>query len=65
MNEQRPHTVREIRQAKKITSRQLADAAGVSLRVEYLLEIGCKVTDEERDQILRALSALTGQVYAV
>jgi hypothetical protein len=54
-------TVAKIRREHPgLTSRQVADMAGVPLRIEYLMEIGGTVSRQEADQVLRALSTLTG-----
>jgi hypothetical protein len=54
-------TVAQIRREHPgLTSRQVADMAGVPLRIEYLMEIGSTVSRQEADQVLRALSKLTG-----
>ena len=54
-----------VRQANNLTSRQLADAAGVPLRVEYLAEIGGRVEETEVSLLLEALSKLTGNQYTL
>jgi hypothetical protein len=36
-----------IRKENNLTSRQLADAAGVELRIEYLAEIDGRIEEEE------------------
>ena len=54
-----------IRREHKLTSAQLAEAAGVPLRVVYLCEIGGLVEEEEARKVLKALSRLTGKVYTL
>jgi hypothetical protein len=52
-------TIKAIRQRHGVTAQDLAAMAGVPLRVEYLMEIGCPVSQEDAAKIWRALSALT------
>ncbi|HLZ59278.1 MAG TPA: hypothetical protein VKR06_20235 [Ktedonosporobacter sp.] len=54
-----------IRREHGLTSAQLAEAAGVPLRVAYLGEIGGLVGEEDAMMILKALSRLTGNIYTV
>src|SRR6266516_2555509 len=42
-----------------------AEAAGVPLRIEYVIEIGGIVTQGEAEQVLTAFSRLTGQEYSL
>jgi hypothetical protein len=58
-------TVMEIRQAHQLTSQQVADEAGVPLRVAYLLEIGGLVHKREAGKVIAALATLTGEPYTV
>ena len=58
-------TLQQIRREHNITSRAVAEEAGVDFRTEYLLEIGAAVTRDDALKILSALSTLTGQRYAV
>ena len=55
----------QIRQAKKLTSRQVADAAGVPLREEYLYEIGGIIGPESKEKLIQALSSLTSYHYVL
>src|SRR5579875_649584 len=50
-----------LRREKGLTSRQVAEAAGVSLREEYLFEIGGIVSKEIEQKIMQAFQQLTGE----
>ena len=52
-------TIKEIRQRHGITAQNLAERAGVPLRVEYLMEIGCPVSQIDAAKIMQALFTLT------
>ncbi len=57
-------TLQQIRRTyKTITLREVADAAGVSPGVEYLMEIGGSVREEDATKILAAFSYLCGKQY--
>jgi hypothetical protein len=58
-------TLMQVRRESKLTSRQLANAAGVPLHVEYLAEIGGLVGKVEAESLLGALSHLTGKEYTL
>ena len=58
-------TLQTLRRKTPLTSRQVAEAAGVPLRIEYLLEIGGIVTQGEAEQVLAAFSRLTGTEYSL
>ncbi len=58
-------TLQEVRRKTAQTSRQLAEAAGVPLRIEYLMEIGGSVEQKDAERILEALSRLTGETYSL
>jgi DNA-binding XRE family transcriptional regulator len=58
-------TLQQIRREYNITSRAVAEEAGVEFRTEYLLEIGAAVKREDALKILSALSTLTGQRCAL
>jgi hypothetical protein len=58
-------TLQQIRREHNITSRAVAEEAGVDFRTEYLMEIGAAVTRDDALKILSALSTLTGECYAV
>jgi transcriptional regulator with XRE-family HTH domain len=60
--ERKPH-IRDIRRQYGLTSRAVADAAGIDLYTEYLLEIGGPVSNREIEQVLQALSHLTGEQF--
>ncbi len=60
---ERKPKIRDIRRQYGLTSRDVADAAGVELQTEYLLEIGGLVGSEEVEQVLNALSRLTGEQF--
>ncbi len=55
--------IRDIRRQYGLTSRDVADAAGVELQTEYLLEIGGLVSSKEVECVLDALSHLTGEQF--
>jgi transcriptional regulator with XRE-family HTH domain len=57
-------TIKEIRQRHGITAQDLAAQAGVPLRVEYLMEIGCPVSQIDATKIMHALFALTNGTAA-
>ena len=50
----------QLRREKGLTSKAVAEVAGISLREEYLFEIGGFVSDEARQKILHAFEKLTG-----
>src|SRR5713226_4530382 len=54
-------TLMQVRRENNLTSRQLADAAGIPLRVEYLAEIGGLVEEMEAGLLLEAISKLTSK----
>jgi len=56
-------TLMQVRRENDLTSRQLADAAGIPLREEYLAEIGGLVDEEDALKILEALCHLTSKHY--
>jgi hypothetical protein len=58
-------TLQQIRREHTITSRAVAEEAGVDFRTEYLLEIGAAVERDDALKILSALSTLTGERCAV
>jgi hypothetical protein len=60
--ERKPH-IRDIRRQYGLTSRTVADAAGLDLYTEYLLEIGGLVSNREVELVLQALSRLTGEQF--
>ena len=51
----------QLRREKGLTSGAVAEAAGVSLREEYLFEIGGIVDEEIKRKILKAFEQLTGK----
>jgi len=55
----------QVRREHDLTSRQLADAAGIPLRVEYVAEIGGLVEEMEAGLLLEAVSNLTGKQYTL
>ncbi len=60
MNHVQPHTtLKDIRQHYGVTAQDLAAMAGVPLRIPYLMEIGCPVSQNDAAKVLRALSTLT------
>ncbi len=54
-----------LRRKTPWTSREVAEAAGVPLRIEYVMEIGGMVTTEDAEKVLAAFSQLTGQEYSL
>ncbi len=52
-------TIKDIRQRHNLTAERIAQVAGVPLRVEYLMEIGCPVSKDDARKVLLALSSLT------
>jgi len=52
-------TIKDIRQRHRITTQDLAEMAGVPLRVPYLMEIGCPVSQIDATKVMQALFALT------
>ncbi|HEY4034336.1 MAG TPA: hypothetical protein VGL94_10270 [Ktedonobacteraceae bacterium] len=56
---QQQATIKDIRQRHGVTAQDLAEMAGVPLRIEYLMEIGCPVSQNDAVKVMRALSALT------
>jgi len=63
--ESRPTLMQLRRSLGTITSRQVAELAGVPLHEEYLMEIGRPVTRQLAETILHALSLLAGQHYTL
>ena len=51
--------IKQIRQQYNLTAQQVAEMAGVPLRVEYLMEIGCPISTDDATKVMRALSILT------
>jgi transcriptional regulator with XRE-family HTH domain len=56
---QQQATIKDIRQRHGVTAQDLAEMAGVPLRVAYLMEIGCPVSRNDATRIMQALFALT------
>ena len=54
-----------IRQAHNLTSRQVAERAGLSLRIEYVAEIGGVVEKGDAKRIAEAISTLAGKRYTL
>lgn len=48
-----------------LTSRMVAEKAGVSLTTEYLMEIGGSVKREEAEKFINAFSTLVGIKYSL
>jgi transcriptional regulator with XRE-family HTH domain len=53
--------IKRLRQQYNLTARQVAEMAGVPLRVEYLMEIGCPVSADEAMKVMQALSILSSE----
>ncbi|MBV9614576.1 MAG: hypothetical protein JO031_03865 [Ktedonobacteraceae bacterium] len=58
-NQPFPMNFQRLRREKGLTSRAVAEAAGISLREEYLFEIGGVVSDEIKQKIMQAFQQLT------
>ncbi len=59
-------TLQQIRWTQQgLTSQALAQAAGVPLRIEYLMEIGAWVSRQEAEKVLVALSQIAGHKYTL
>lgn len=56
-------TLQQVRRKTSLTSRQVAEMAGVPLRIEYMMEIGSHVSLEDALKVIAALSQLTGHTY--
>lgn len=56
------NSFQQLRRAKGLTSREIADAAGVSLAEEYLFEIGGIINKEARQKVMQAFQKLTGTI---
>jgi len=52
-------TIKHIRQQYNLTAQEVAETAGIPLRVEYLMEIGCPVSRDDVTKVMQALSTLT------
>ncbi len=52
-----------IRREHGLTSQQVAEAAGLPLRIEYLCEIGVEIEEEDVQKIVLAMQRLTGCNY--
>ena len=52
-------TIKHIRQQYNLTAQEVAETAGIPLRVEYLMEIGCPVSKDDVTKVMQALSILT------
>lgn len=55
----------EIRRESGLTSRQVADAANVPLRDEYMFEIGGVISHDAKEKVIQALSILTNHQYVL
>jgi hypothetical protein len=58
-------TLMQIRRDHGLQSSELANVAGVPLRIEYQAEIGALIDRNEAEKILHALSSLTGTRYSL
>ena len=56
-------TLQQVRREHNLTSRAVAEAAGVELRIEYLMEIGGMVSLADAQRVLQALSRLAHRPY--
>jgi hypothetical protein len=57
------HQFQHLRRNSGLQSRAVANAAGVSLREEYLFEIGGVIPIATKEKIVAAFSALTNHPY--
>jgi len=64
-NEKLRPTLRDVRRLHDLTSQHVADAAGVPLRTEYLMEIGGVVSREDAEKVLTAVATLTQYHYTL
>ena len=55
----------QVRRQAGLTSRAVAETAGVPLRDEYIFEPGAKVDQETKQKLIQALSRLTGHTYTL
>ena len=62
-HDNKPTLMQLRRSLGSITSRQVAELAGVPLREEYLMEIGQPVTRDFAERIMGALSTLAEKQY--
>lgn len=53
-------SLRELREKYSLTAQRVAEAAGVPLRIEYLMEIGGIIKREDAELVLDAIFRLTG-----
>jgi len=53
--------IKQVRQQYGLSAQQVADIAGVPLRVEYLMELGCPVRSDDVLKVMHALSVLTNE----
>jgi hypothetical protein len=58
-------TLQALRRKTPLTAREVAEAAGVPLRIEYVMEIGGVVSQQEAEKVLAAFSRLTGETYSL
>jgi hypothetical protein len=62
-NNQEKARLMQVRQDAGLTTKQVADQAGLPLRDVYAAEIGIPVDEEVALKILMALSLLTGRIH--
>jgi len=58
-------TFQQLRRRCGVTARQVAEAAGLPLREEYLIELGRPVSSEVAHNLLQAFSRLVGKPYTL
>jgi hypothetical protein len=58
-------TLQAARREAHLTSREVAEAAGVPLKIEYQMEIGGIVSQEDAEKILAAFSRLSGEACSL
>src|SRR5438552_16226577 len=55
----------ELRRASGFTSKDIAEAAGVSIGLEYAFEIGGTVNKTIKEKVVQAFARLTGHPYTL
>jgi hypothetical protein len=63
VRQRQPLNFQQVRRARGLTARQIAEEAGVPFGTEYQLEIGAAVSRRDAIDIVHALSELTGHYY--
>ncbi len=63
VRQRQPLNFQQVRRARGLTARQIAEEAGVPFGTEYQLEIGAAISRSDAVDIIHALSVLTGHYY--